>query len=578
MANTITDITLCRVPITPVNQLDFSSESDQQEYFSSKARHTYNDCSYQPRTGIMRVKGYVDELRDCNYGYYKNTYKNTEKTYYFWIVAKDYITRETTQLTIQIDVFQTWQFNFNLNSCLVEREHVDNDAYGMHTIKEDFELGDYLTVVKKPVSCLTGDVGFFVAHTDVVSGETMGGIYGSTYNGCHLKYFSRNGINEMGNFIEQLSTSGKGDTIAYIFQFPSGLAPTWSSGDNIPSYNGVLSKTETFYTNEQVNYFAYNGITYTPYNKKLLCYPYMFITVKNPSGGNVVLKFENFVTSNVEFLIEAVLTQHPTISCTPLNYGGKAFAIDDSITLNDYGLCSWNNDNFANWFAQHKNTISAQSTNAYMSTKASGQVINNNYDNAISNRDTNLGKGIINTSLSTLTSLGSGNLLGAGATAIGGAANTALDYKQAGRNANNDLANSNLMNDTNYQNEIRSIMASVQDASVQPNTCKGSTESSGLDIARNTATFFIEQTAIKPEYAKMIDSYFQMFGYQVNAVKVPNYKSREKWNYLKTVNASVYGDVPFDDCSAINNMFNNGLTIWHDESYMYEYDTLNTIR
>jgi hypothetical protein len=196
----------------------------------------------------------------------------------------------------------------------------------------------------------------------------------------------------------------------------------------------------------------------------------------------------------------------------------------------------------------------------------------------MSNRGTNYNKSILNTGLSTYNALGSGNLLGAGSNAIGGMANATMDYNQAGRNANNDLSNSNLMNDVNYQNEIKSIIASVQDASVQPNTCKGSTSACGLDVARNTATFFIEQTAIKPEYAKMIDSYFQMFGYQVNVVKHPNFQTREKWNYLKTVNCSVFGDLPFDDCNALNVMFNNGLTIWHSEDNMYNYDTENTIK
>ena len=72
--------------------------------------------------------------------------------------------------------------------------------------------------------------------------------------------------------------------------------------------------------------------------------------------------------------------------------------------------------------------------------------------------------------------------------------------------------------------------------------------------------------------------YFQMFGYQVNSVEVPSYKTRTKWNYLKCVNASTYGNVPHDDLKAINDIFNNGLTIWHDETYMYNYNTINAIK
>lgn len=149
MSNAISNITLCRVPITPTNQLDFSTESEQLSYFSSKAVKNITNCRYQPRTGQIKITGYVDSLRNCNYGYYTNSYQGVEKTYYFWIVAKNYLAREVTALTIQIDVFQTWQFDINFNSCMIEREHVDNDGYGLNTIPEDFELGDYVTIVRK---------------------------------------------------------------------------------------------------------------------------------------------------------------------------------------------------------------------------------------------------------------------------------------------------------------------------------------------------------------------------------------------------------------------------------------------
>lgn len=583
MSNAIANITLCKVPITPTNQIDFDSRSAQNSYFQDKAQHTFDKCRYQPRTANIKVKGYVDTLQDCNYGYYTNTYNGTNKTFYFWIVSKDYLARETTSLTIQIDVFQTWLFDINFTPCMIEREHVPSDVFGEHTMPENFELGDYITYTKKPVEVLTGHPCFFIGVTDSQDG-TLGGIFGHTYSGFMVRYYSYSDIDSLNTYITELCNSGKGDAIAFIFSFPEKLLSSdtpWTidSGDRFSGYEGVLQATETFDWNEQARTFNYNGDSYTPYNCKVYCYPFNFITVKNASGGNVVLKLENFTdTSDIQFSIQSVLTQNPNIALTPKNYCGKTFAIDDSIMMSDFGLCSWNNDNYANWFAQNKNSINAQSRNAVASMQSQQAVNSNNYNNAQENRTTQAEKGIINTAMSTMNALGSLNFLGAGTTAIGGGANTYLDYQQSGRNANNDLANSNLMNTTNYQNSIRSIVASVKDASVQPNTCKGSTTSCGLDLARDTATFFIEQTAIKPEYARVVDMYFQMFGYKVNRVKTPDFKTRTRWNYLKTVNCSTYGDLPHEDSNAINDMFNNGLTIWHDESYMYEYETDNVIR
>ena len=147
--------------------------------------------------------------------------------------------------------------------------------------------------------------------------------------------------------------------------------------------------------------------------------------------------------------------------------------------------------------------------------------------------------------------------------------NASMSANQQNRNIENDLQNKNLLNKTTYQNEINSIMASVEDSKVQPNTSRGDTTSCGLDVARNTATFIIEQTQIKAEYARSIDMYFQMYGYKVATVKVPNTRSRKHWNYVKTLNCRVFGNIPADDKGAIEEMFNNGLTIWHDDDFNY---------
>ena len=583
MGNAVSSITLCKVPISPTHQIDFSSKSEQYDYFRSNAKYTYEKCNYQARKGTMRVKGYVDKLKECNYGYYTNTYNGTSKTYYFWIVQKNFLARETTELTIQIDVFQTWLFDIHFKPCFIERAHTKSDDIGEHTIPEDFELGDYISQHKELVQCLTGKPTFFIG----LSNGTLGGIFGRTYSGFMLKGYHYSNIDSLSKLIKNLCDEGQADSIAFIFSFPTNLLHGMSDLDGgsdidsggIAGIEGVLSETQNFNFGTSIyKTFSFNGDKYTPYNNKLYCYPYNFITLKNSSGGNVVLKIENFSDINdIAFKIEGVLSQNPTISMTPLNYDGKAFAIDDSITLNDYGLCSWNNDNYSNWFANHVNSINAQSQNANASFRANSTVASNNYNNALSNRDTQMYKGALNTVISTAENLGHLNFLGAGASAIGGAGNTYLDYKQNTRNADNDLANSNLMNSTNYQNTIRSIVASVQDAKVQPNTCKGDTSSCGLDMARDTATFNIENTRIKPEYARIIDMYFQMFGYQVNCIEKPNLKNREKWNYIKTVNCNVYGTIPHEDLRVIDDLFNNGITIWHKEEYMFNYNTPNKI-
>lgn len=68
----------------------------------------------------------------------------------------------------------------------------------------------------------------------------------------------------------------------------------------------VFREVQTSYTE---NYFiigvskntSLNG--YTPHNKKLLCYPYNFLTLSNNNGVAVPLNYEDFSTSNCGFRV-----------------------------------------------------------------------------------------------------------------------------------------------------------------------------------------------------------------------------------------------------------------------------------
>lgn len=583
MSNVISDIYLCRVPITPVHQLDFTSEIEQDSYFSGTLVKEINNCSYQARTSSIKVNGYIDDewLQIVNYGYYINKYQGVEKKFYFFIGQKNYGAKGVTELSITIDAFQTWQFLFQFQPSMVERKHVEIDTAGYNTYPESFELGDYVTYLKKPITILQGEPCYLIGITD---GSAIGGnVFGRVYSGFELKYYAMSAFLEMNDFIQSLATAGKADSIAFIFTFPKAflnLNNPITSGDTIDGWFGNISHTEPLEFSELTTNFEFKGDSYKPYNNKLYCYPYNFLTIKNSSGGNVVLKIELFELVSMGFLIETTLTQNPHITITPTFYDGKEFAIDDSLTMQDYPLCSWNNDNYSNWFAQHQNTLASQSANSLASYNANNTVQNRDYDNNLSQRDTSMYKGVINTGASITGNLIGGNVSGAVIGGISGGANTYLDYGQNTKNADTAWINGSTLNRNNYQNSIRSIMATMQDARVQPNTSKGDTSASGLDLARDTATFFIEQTAIKPEYMRKIDMYFQMFGYQVNSLEIPKFRTRERWNFIKTVNAVItHIDkvIPLEDIRMLEEIFNNGLTLWHSQDYMYKYGEINTI-
>ena len=216
MANVISDIYLCRVPITPVNQLDFTSESEQDSYFEGTVVKTYNDCSYQARTSVIKISGYIDDedLQLVNYGYYINKYQGVEKKFYFWVAQKNYGAKGVTELTIVIDAFQTWQFYFQFQPCMVERKHVTDDTIGVNTYPESFELGDYITYKKHPIAILQGEPCYLIGVTD---GSAIGGtVFGKTYSGFELKYYEMGDYLDLNTYIQSLAEAGKADAIAFI--------------------------------------------------------------------------------------------------------------------------------------------------------------------------------------------------------------------------------------------------------------------------------------------------------------------------------------------------------------------------
>lgn len=126
------------------NQLTFANASAQLTYFNSRIQHTYDNYTYIKKDNVIKVGSNIDSIIDCNYLFYKNT-GFTTKYYFCFITDMKYINENCTEITFETDCFQTYQFQITYNKCFVEREHVNNDTYGLHTVPEGLETGEYIT-------------------------------------------------------------------------------------------------------------------------------------------------------------------------------------------------------------------------------------------------------------------------------------------------------------------------------------------------------------------------------------------------------------------------------------------------
>lgn len=124
---------------------------------------------------------------------------------------------------------------------------------------------------------------------------------------------------------------------------------------------------------------------------------------------------------------------------------------------------------------------------------------------------------------------------------------------------------------------IANTLGQVYEHSLTPNSARGNTNGGDINACSNTNKFYFYKMSIKQEYAKIIDDYFSAYGYKVNSYKLPNVTGRTNWNFVKTIDANLTGEIPQEDLQEIKDILNNGVTFWHNPATFLDYSQSNAI-
>lgn len=121
-----TVVYLCstQLKINNKNQLTFANANEQYQFFMSNMKHQFTDFSYQRQNNRIRVPIHIDKLWNCNYVMYQNKHY-TNKWFYAYITRLEYKNENVTDVFIQTDAFQTWQFDITYKESFIEREMID---------------------------------------------------------------------------------------------------------------------------------------------------------------------------------------------------------------------------------------------------------------------------------------------------------------------------------------------------------------------------------------------------------------------------------------------------------------------
>ena len=518
-----TELKLLKCPIESDNrnQMTFSNATAQYNYFNSLPKLSVDNFTYQRKDNIIRYPAHIDTILTYNYVMYQNE-AYTNKWFYAFITKMEYVNDNMTYISIKTDVYQTWQFDMVWKRSFIEREHVNDDTLGKHTVPENLETGPYKVYsttydnVNNQLNLITLST---VGPSDYES-YTMGLYNNIPTPGVYCKW-KKTQYSDLINFLNGLNSRGKISAMVSMFFAPDWIAPT-TGGTIYVDENTSIAPTETV------------GITriadldgYVPVNKKLLTYPFCYIGLSNGMGMYKTYRQERWALNSGEMKVDmrGVLVPSGSIRAFPRDYNGESGRCDDeSITIGKFPQVAWSNDLYTNWQTQNGVNIGGIKLTAT--------------ESAIGGALLKIGVGAAMAS--------SGNIMGAGFVGTGIA----------------DIYNS-------VQQEYQH--------SLIPNAVEGSVNSGDVSTIIYANRLHIYKMGISNEYAKICDQYLSMYGYKINQVAIPHITGRENWNYVKTIGANIEGNIPEDDLNEIKSIFNNGVTLWHKASTYLDYSQSNPI-
>lgn len=522
--------------------LYFSSESAKNSYFSNLTKlATATAMSYnREQRGFIRVELPMSTLISASYMRFKNTsFEN--KWFYAFINNVEYINNNCTQINFKIDPLMTWMGTFELGQCYVERQHVTNDSIGANIADEGLKCGEYVCEGSS-TTALFGTYYVCVykslpsAEDDLTQDQSLGFTYSAitqgTYSALEIAYFplSTDGIGALKTAITELTKDNRADEIVMLRLVPYYFCD-FANG-NIVSVPFSVEKP----------YASVGG--YVPKNKKLYCYPYKYLEVINCEGSENNYKYEYFNTlpdatssGYASFNIEGTAdTPEVNIMCIPHNYNGKEYDYENSITMQNFPNIAWNVDGYKAYLAQRDSTLFGNVGASALTGALSGAVHG----------------GLVGSIVP-----GAGTAAGAIAGALTGGLGSLISSI------------------TPVISDIENDMAKGMIPSRFPSALRGSLSANLLAQSREK-NFYFRKMCITKNYASMIDDFFTMYGYAVRNVLTPNMNARPYFTYVKTKGCAVHGNVPADDASAIEKIFDNGVRFWKNHNNIGNYSLNNS--
>ena len=377
----------------------FGTEAQRDEFLAAHhVKRIENNTYWRPVDHSIKAN-----FSDANAPSYENSYtydyvkvtnrseETGEQVYYLFIVGRNYINLNLTEIIVNIDYIQTYYFANGLPFWSCSGYCMSTTALGMFPprgIGSEYPVTAHQTLWSRNTS--TNDaIGFVVYSTIEIGATIVNGEFtldhnfadpdnpdivpfadmaqynilgsfpyivnaGSTVNNCRtLKY-----LNEL------LNRGGQLGSITGIYAVPMGLLPAFRNDPQtrvigLYRYSTYLTQTFSIQVPMSGDLFTQHGITVN--NPIIKGYDYTKIVVSNMSGEEVEYHYEDF-NGQPEFAYTLSLDSgYPVQILWPVNYKYGHADVPQMFAMKQTNppQASLSSDNYAIWQAQNRNSIQA---------------------------------------------------------------------------------------------------------------------------------------------------------------------------------------------------------------------------
>lgn len=481
----------------------FDNAAQRDAFLQGLLLGQWNNCSVVSVGKAIRVQAYYNNCLECNYLSFVNTQEGTPaRTIYCYVTSVNYINVNTVEFVYEVDWIQTYLFDFQFESTLVEREHVNDDTQGKWILEEGIEFGEYQVDNQKNYDFEPAVV--INSTSENIAARVMDNMYipGVTHV---YKLSDPLAIDQLNNFLG--SYNNVPERITSIFM---GVEDMWTIGITSTFFYKSFEMDEEL-TFKQVAGVATPG-DYTPHNNRMLCYPYKLVTADNFNGSVSQYRWELFNTvGDGEFMIIGSALPKPCMQLFPINYR-KVQATStqtntysqEGITFDNFPALNYATDTFKAWVSQYGSSFVVEK-----------------------------GASVVAQVVGMAASIGMGNVPGA------------------------------VISATGLASTLASAAQEVKDHQIHSQQSHGNISGSGLHYANFEIGFRLTGYSISIEDAKRIDNYFTRYGYRVEQVKVPNIRGRQYVNFVKCARGRVAGNIAVDAKIQMERALEQGVSFWH---------------